>query len=344
MHKNNINSLRFIGAVLVLFGHTFALCYGPGGGEDFLSEWLKPLTGYRAKLPGIGVALFFVMSGYLVTQSYIRNPNMLSYLEARLLRIYPALWATLIFTALVLGPLMTELSLGDYFSKKLTWKYIYHNALLYPDVLHRLPGVFMDNPRAGGINGSLWTLPVEVRMYCIVAILGVSGVLKNRLFFNVIGAAIVLFYLAAPDQFFLLHHLRHERLGLYFLLGALAFVNRESLKLHWSGVAILFIFVFLAYSTAAYNVVYAVWFAYLTLYIAFHSKLRLPDLAARGDFSYGLYLYAFPMTQVSIVFLGPENPWLVLTSTFISSMALAILSWRCIEKPSLRLKRRLIGR
>jgi peptidoglycan/LPS O-acetylase OafA/YrhL len=344
MYKNNINTLRFIGAILVLFGHTFALCYGPGGGEDPISEWLKPLTGYQAKLPGIGVAMFFVMSGYLVTQSYTRTPRLLSYLEARALRIYPALWVTLVLTALVVGPLMTELSLREYFSHKLTWKYIYYNAPLHPDVIHRLPGVFTDNPRPGGINGSLWTLPVEVRMYVIVAVLGVTGVLRNRLFFNVVAAAIVFFYVLAPDHFFLLHKIRHERLGLYFLLGALAFINRQAFKLHWSGVVILFGLVLLTYKNALYDAVYALWFSYLTLYIGFHSKLRMPDLAARGDFSYGLYLYAFPMTQIAIVALGPENPWLVLIATFISSMALAVLSWHFIESPCLRLKGRIAGR
>ena len=70
MRDNNINTLRFVGAFLVLFGHAFELCYGPGGGFDPISAFLKGFTGYGAKLPGIGVAMFFVLSGYLVTRSY----------------------------------------------------------------------------------------------------------------------------------------------------------------------------------------------------------------------------------------------------------------------------------
>jgi peptidoglycan/LPS O-acetylase OafA/YrhL len=344
MYKNNINALRFIGAFLVLYGHTFALCYGPGGGEDPISEWLKPLTGYQAKLPGIGVAMFFVMSGYLVTQSYCRRPSLLAYLEARALRIYPALWATLLLTVFVIGPLMTQLTLNEYFSHKLTWNYLFHNAGLYPDVVHRLPGVFIENPRSGGINGSLWTLPVEVRMYFLVAILGVSGVLGKRIVFNVEAVSIVVFYLLAPDHFFLLHKIRHERLGLYFLIGALAFINRQTLKLHGSGVLILFFLVLMNYKNSLYNAIFAIWFSYLTLYIAFHPRLHLPDLASRGDFSYGLYLYAFPMTQVSIATLGSDNPWLILATTFLSSMMAAVFSWFVVESPCLRLKGRLLSK
>ena len=338
MHSNNINTLRFFGAFLVLFGHTFALCYGPGGGEDPISELIKSFTGYRAKLPGIGVAIFFVLSGYLVTKSYLRSDNLMTYLEARILRIYPALWMALLLTVLVMGPLVTSLELTEYFSHQGTWKYLFHNAKLYPNISHRLPGVFLDNPRAGGVNGSLWTLPVEVRMYLIVAVLGLLGLLTRRWIFNLVACAIVAFYLIAPDKFFFLHSLRHERLGVYFLFGALAFVNRDILTLHWLGVLFLGAIAAINFKGAFYDVTFAVCLGYVTLYIAFHEHIKFPDFAAHGDFSYGLYLYAFPITQLWILFIGPGKPWLVFCATFATTMLLAVSSWHLVEKPTLRLK------
>jgi peptidoglycan/LPS O-acetylase OafA/YrhL len=342
VRDNNIDTLRFFGAFLVLFGHTFVLCYGPGG-EDPISEWMMRYTGYRAALPGLGVAMFFVLSGYLVTKSYVSRQNLLAYVEARILRIYPALWVTLLFTVFILGPLVTSMSVAEYFSHRGTWNYLQHNARLFPDVVYKLPGVFLENPRSGGVNGSLWSLPIEVRMYLIVAVLGVLGVFRRRWAFNVIAIAIVIFYVVAPEHFFLLPELRRERLGVYFLLGALFYINRDVLVLHWAGLLLLGAVAATSfnYGKEFYNLVFAVFFCYLTLYIAFHQHIKFPNLGSRGDFSYGLYLYAFPMTQLGIMLLGPDYPWLIVVTTFISSMLLAMFSWHFIERPSLRLKGKL---
>lgn len=339
MHNNNINTLRFLGAFLVLFGHTFALCAGKGaGGMDPVSAWLKAYTAYQAKLPGIGVAMFFVLSGYLVTRSFENRHNLVAYVEARILRIYPALWITLIFTVFVLGPAVTSLDIKEYFSDPGTWNYLTHNAWLYPNIVYSLPGVFEQNPWTGGVNGSLWTLPVEMRMYAIVALLGVIGFLRNTEIFNLVSLLIVGWFMLLPEQFYLLQTLKHERLGIYFLIGALFYINRERIHYHWLGLLVLGIPMYLSFQTPTYNLAFTVWFSYLVLYLSFHRTIKLPDLAKHGDFSYGLYLYAFPMTQLNILLFGPDNPWLIVLLVFISSILLAIASWYLVEKPCLRLK------
>ncbi|MEZ5502294.1 MAG: acyltransferase [Halioglobus sp.] len=338
MHDNNINTLRFIGAFLVLFGHSFELCYGPGGGVDPISALLMGVTAYHAKLPGIGVALFFVLSGYLVTRSFEHRHSLLAYVEARVLRIFPALWVTLLLTVLVLGPLVTTLDMAAYFTHQGTWKYLLHNAKLFPDIAFNLPGVFVENPWSGGVNGSLWTLPVEVRMYILVALFGVLGFLQRSDVFNLAALLVIAWYLLAPDHFVLLHNIKDMRLGVYFLLGALLYMNREKIVYHWAGVLGLGVLLYFCHRTVAYNLVFATWFAYVVLYISFHRRIRLPDLGKHGDFSYGLYLYAFPMTQLNILLLGPGNPWLVAAATLVSSLALAVGSWFIVEKPFMRLK------
>ncbi len=348
LHNNNINTLRFLGAFLVLWGHTFALCYGPGGDEGYLSELLRPVTAYRAGLPGIGVALFFVLSGYLVCRSYLNRQSLLVYMEARILRIYPALWLNLLLLTLVMGPAVTTLDLPDYFSHPGTWAYLQHNAWLFPDVSYKLPGVFPDNPRAGGVNGSLWTLPVEVRMYLIVAALGFCGILARRTVFNLISVVIVIFYVVAPEHFFLLHHTKHERLGVYFLLGAVLYINAKYIPLNLTGLLLLSAALgamsLPATHPPGFNVIYAIWFSYLVLYLSFHPLLKLPDLSKHGDFSYGLYLYAFPVTQICIFWLGAQRPWLILALGFGLTLLLAACSWFLIEKPALTLKGRLVRR
>lgn len=339
----NINTLRFLGALFVLFGHTFVLCYGPGGGEDPISEWLKGVTGYHAKLPGIGVAIFFVLSGYLVTRSFESRDNLALFIEARVLRIFPALWVTLTITALVLGPLVSTMEPSEYLSHPATWKYVVYNAKLFPDVMYRLPGVFLDNPRMGGVNGSLWTLPVELRMYAFVAIMGIMGLLHRIVLFNIVALLIVVWFVMAPEYFVLLHKLNHERLGVYFLLGAFFYLNRDQITYHWTGLAALSILLIINFKGAFYNLIYAVWFSYLVLYISFHRSIQLPDLGKYGDFSYGLYLWAYPVTQLSILLLGSNSPWPILLITFFTTMVLAIASWFLVEKPAMRLKGRLVA-
>jgi peptidoglycan/LPS O-acetylase OafA/YrhL len=141
-----------------------------------------------------------------------------------------------------------------------------------------------------------------------------------------------------PEQFVLLHELKHERLGVYFLLGALFYMNREKVIYHWLAVAILSAITFLAFGSRLYNLVFAVWFSYVVLYISFHKHIRFPDLGKHGDFSYGLYLYAFPMSQLSIYLFGAGNPWMTAVITFVTAMILAMGSWFLVEKPTLRLK------
>jgi len=344
MHDNNINTLRFLGALLVLFGHSFELCHGPGiGGVDPFSRAVMGYTAFHAKLPGIGVALFFVLSGYLVTRSFEHRPSVRAYVEARILRIYPAFWVTLLLTVFVLGPLVTTLDLPAYFNHERTWNYLVHNAVLFPDVVFKLPGVFEQNPWRGGVNGSLWTLPVEVRMYIIVALLGVLGFLQKRAVFNLVCLLIVGWYVLAPDRFILLHDIRHARLGIYFLLGAFLYVNREKIVYHWAIVALCVALLYLNFRNAAYNALFAGSFAYGVLYIAFHRRIRFPDLGKHGDFSYGLYLYAYPMTQLNVWLFGPANPWLIASLALLWSLALAVASWYLVEKPCLRLKGRFSG-
>lgn len=336
--RNNIGTLRLAGALAVLFGHSFVLSSAGGLGHDPISRALGDVTPFHLGLPGLGVAMFFAISGYLVTQSFVRRGSVFAYAEARLLRIYPALWLAIALTVAV-GAVISAFPPGDFLSSRPTVDYTIGGASLL-DLKYFLPGVFVDNPRAA-VNGSLWTLPVELNMYLFVGIAGVIGLLGRRTLFNLAALAIVAFAVIWPGSLPLLANHEHVEIATFFLAGAVLFVNRDSLPLRGPGVIALALLTVLVSWTAAFALAFAVAFSYAVLWLGFTERVRLPDLAARGDLSYGTYLFAFPVTQLWVAALGPGKPLVIALLTAAVCLPLAFASWRVVEAPALRLKGRL---
>lgn len=330
---NNIGTLRLVGALAVLFGHSFVLTGGVQE-HDPISDVTREVAGYGLGLPGLGVAMFFAISGYLVTRSYMRHASFAAYAEARLLRIYPALILAVGLTIL-LGVVLTTVGAWDFLSSKQTVEYAIHDATLI-DLRYTLPGVFEDNP-SNAVNGSLWTLPVEMRMYILVALAGLLGVLRFRMLFNVVAAVIVVVYLAWPDSPLLADPV-HARAAVFFLAGAVLIVNRDWIPLTGRGAIALAVATALASFTGAYDLIFAFSFAYGLLWLGFTESIRLPNLAAHGDLSYGTYLYAFPVTQVWVQVLQPVSPWVVFLLSLVTVLPLAWMSWHVLEQNALRLK------
>jgi len=332
MHKNNIGTLRYIAALMVLFGHGYNLCIGKHGWLDPISKWLITISPFRKALPGLGVMLFFVVSGYLITASFIRRGHLIEYLIARILRIYPALIAAVIFCALIVGLHVTELPKTDYLLHMHTLKYLVYNCTLIRIQFH-LPGVFSSLPWKGGINGSLWTLPIEVWMYIIVGAFGLAGIFKKSYIYNLLAIILILLSVAKPENFLLLLDPKHAYLGLSFLFGSILYVNK--IPLNFYGLCMLGCASFLAWKTPYYHFISLSFYAYLVLMIGLHPNIRLPKLDKYGDFSYGLYLYAFPFQQLSIYYLGSNSPMLINITALIGAMGMSVISWHLIEKRAL---------
>lgn len=280
--------------------------------------------------------MFFAISGYLVTRSWVRHESFVAYAEARLLRIYPALILAVVLT-LILGLVLTDAESG-FITSRQTVEYAIGNASLM-DLRYTLPGVFEDNP-SNGVNGSLWTLPVELRMYGLVALAGLLGVLRRTLLFNLVAAGIVVLYLAWPGSPLLADPV-HARAAVFFLAGAALFVNRGWAPLTGLGFVLLAAAATLAGLTGAYDLVFATAFSYGILWFGFTDRIRVPNLAAHGDLSYGTYLYAFPVTQVWIQILQSVSPWVVFVLSLAIVLPLAWVSWHLVEQNALRLKGRL---
>lgn len=157
--ENNFNLVRHLAAFFVFFSH----CYPLSNLDNH-----EPLRALSLSLGSVGVDIFFILSGFLVSQSFVANPSWLAYLRNRLLRLLPALTLMVLLSIFILGPLVTDLELFDYFSSKTTHRY-FRNILLLKT--HRdLPGVF-SNQDPSAINGSLWTLLYEVRFYFLAPFL-----------------------------------------------------------------------------------------------------------------------------------------------------------------------------
>ena len=337
--RNNIGTLRMVGALVVLLGHSFVLSSANGRTVDDVSSWLAGFSAFGLGLPGIGLAMFFAISGYLVSASYQRRGSLLAYVEARLLRIYPALWVAIAFMVIV-GFILSPYSPAEYFKSHKTLVYVAGGASLF-DMNYLLPGVFDSNP-SDSVNGSLWTLPVEMRMYVFTAIAGVLGLLGKRRAFNAVVLTAVAVAVIWPGSLPLLGDHNHAEIASFFVAGAALYVNREILPLRAAGLLALIVLTAALSWTAAYPLLFALAFTYAVLLLGFTDRVRLPDLAARGDFSYGTYLYAFFVTQIWVSALGPGHAWVVLVLTLLTTLPLAVLSWHLVEAPALRLKGKLL--
>jgi peptidoglycan/LPS O-acetylase OafA/YrhL len=338
--RNNIGTLRMLGALAVLLGHSWVLTSDDGRTLGPVSEAVSDVTGFHLGLAGLGLAMFFAISGYLVSASYQRRGSLVAYLEARLLRIYPALLVAIAFMVIV-GWVLSPYSPWEYLKSHKTLVYIAGGASLV-DMNYLLPGVFTGNPN-DAVNGSLWTLPVEIRMYLFVAVAGVLGALGRRVLFNLVVAATVAAGVIWPGSIPLLTDQNHAEIATFFVAGAALYVNRDVLPLRAAGLVLLVAATIALSWTGAYPLAFAFTFSYAVLLTGLTRRVRLPDLARHGDFSYGTYLYAFFVTQLWVAALGPGDAALVAVLTLAGTLPLAVASWFLVEAPALRLKGRLFS-
>jgi peptidoglycan/LPS O-acetylase OafA/YrhL len=336
---NNLDALRLIAASLVIFDHAFPLAAKP-------HEW-ENILGFT--LGGLAVSAFFAMSGFLIAKSWSEDPDVLRYTAKRALRLLPALVVAAIFGALVIGGLSTTLHFGDYLRNPGTRDYITHNSLVFP-IRYNLPGVFANNPYGPAVNGSIWSLPIEVLAYGLVLVLGVTGLLKRRALVFAVFLAVLFVHLRLPTSHFLgkgvwfyMPVRQLWELLAMFLVGTLAYLYRDKVtldpKVAWGLVGLMAV----TLKTSMAPAVYLITVPYVLFTVGYSTLPWLRRLSAPGDVSYGIYIYAFPVQQYLAHLRPGTNPWVAAAAAFPITYALAYGSWRVIEKPALRLKRYLPG-
>ncbi len=340
---NNLNLMRLFAAFLVLFGHSYTLVIATVKAPhrmDPISEPLRFYMPFQSGFPGIGVSLFFFISGLLVARSFLNRPRAGSFLLARILRLYPALIFNLLFTIFVIGWICTTLPTAEYFGTKDTWRYFNFNFSLLRSIRYTLPGTFDDFIHYV-VNGSLWTLPYELRLYGWVLALGLLGILRKRAVWLALFAGLLIW-----SQFYLpplpvVGTECPERLWIMFFLGITACLYADKIPLH----PVLLLGFIASAALAwhlwqpAYNALATLTFCYAVLMLAYRRYWRRLDIGRIGDFSYGVYLYAFPVQQALLYVTNRSlTPLELFAASSALTLTLAALSWFAVERPALALK------
>jgi peptidoglycan/LPS O-acetylase OafA/YrhL len=323
--SNNFNALRLGAALLVLLSHSFPLAYGSDGAEP-----LFRISKGQTTLGHISVMIFFAVSGYLITGSFTRSRSPARFVVARVLRLYPALTVVLVVLAMGLGPLVTRLSLLQYFSTFTPYRYVAANLVfLFND---HLPGVFEHVPYARAVDGSLWTLHYEVVCYIAVLALGLMRVLRGPVVFGALVLCVIGEHFRLGGDY--------AALGLPFAAGALICLTDLPLRRDAAlGCAVLCL---VSLFSGGFSIVAGLFGAYLAVTIGASPARLIPDPAHKiGDLSYGTYVWAFPVQQLAASCLGSSVTWWGIAAlSFVPTMVLGWLSWHLIESPILALKPR----
>lgn len=328
---NNFNLIRIVAAGAVVVSHAFPIALGEGTPEPF-----QQATG--RSLGWIAVAIFFAISGFLITRSFDRKSRITRWLSARVMRLFPALIVVLALTALVYGPIFTTLPIGMYFSDPATYAYIPRNLSL-AFLQFELPGVFVGNPLPGAINGSLWTLVHEVACYAGVLALGLSGMLASRrrfaVFLAIYFTAVFATALSAIEASLPHRLVTFRDLSLPFVFGIMLYRWRAHVPLSWIAGAALGGFAWLMSGTPYFDFAFVAAIAYATFLIAYRVTGPVRTYNRAGDYSYGLYIYAFPVQQAVAALTGDHGPAHNMIVSLPATLLLAVLSWHWVEKPAL---------
>lgn len=341
---NNFNLIRMVAALAVLVTHCFALARGSGDAEP-LRETLGMTMGL------IAVDIFFIASGFLVTASLLSRESVVDFFWARALRIFPALLVMLLLTVFGLGLFFSSLPPSSYLANSKTYVYLAKSATMFRGAGEYLPGVFDSNPFRGAVNGSLWTLPHEMRMYVILAIVWAALRLSKRNSARLFHLGIVTiavasgilvvarhFYSPVPPRLFM-------QLFYMFFAGASFYILKDrimlSRKLFWCFVIVLLVSALINKHT--FFVFYLLTIPYILFYVAYVPSGYLRKYNHVGDYSYGTYIYAFPVQQSVAALIPGVSVLSMLLISVPATFLLAVLSWHLLERRALELKTLYIG-
>lgn len=327
--QNNFDALRLLLALLVIFSHSYPLLGKDN--QELFGRLTRQTDGGQ-----IAVDWFFVISGFLITASWQHSRSVWDYAARRCRRIYPGFVIALCVCAFVVGPIGAD-DAANYFHQHDIFAFIYR-PLLFRQVIS-VQNVFSHQAQPGNLNGSLWTIRFELFCYVIVAIVGCCNLFRRRIL--LMGAflaslAVYRFWhgrLIIP-YFDYLDDL--PRFVTFFLAGAVFYLYRDRIPYsRW--IAAVSVLGILMSCWHGFSFLFPLFGTYLLFYLAFNHSIRCYGAAKYGDFSYGTYLYAFPIQQMIVMkfgsVLGPLTLFLVAAP---ATLAVAVLSWHLVENPFLR--------
>lgn len=325
---NNFNLLRILAAVGVLISHAYPVSLGKGAAEP-LSAWLGGVP-----LGAVSVMVFFAISGFFITRSFAERRSLVEFMQARCLRLFPALIVVLAVTVLVSAIWVTTADPGEFWGK--VPAYFLRNITLFAPS-YNLPGVFAANPYGPSINDPLWTLNYEVLCYLGVVAAGLAGLLVRPWRFIL---ALLVYAMAYGVNVVHPLHIRIDSLlmlGLPFVIGMAFWVWRRVIPLSVPLAVVLLGLAFLVRQTAMIEHVLALALSYTVFVVGYARSPILATYNRLGDYSYGTYVYAFPIQQL-LAGYGVVAPFANMALALPAAVICAVLSWHLVEAPAIRLK------
>jgi peptidoglycan/LPS O-acetylase OafA/YrhL len=338
--KNSFGFLRFCLATLVIFSHSYTL--GGFGTEGIFGSTQESYGGFA-------VYNFFILSGFLITRSYINSSSIWCFLWSRFLRIFPAFWTCSIVTILIFAPIifwMENGSLYGYFNIESNNPLDYFRAnFLLQMRQYGIANLLKNIPYPLAFNGSLWTLIYEFKCYLLVGFIGWLGILnKQRIIVICLFTFLWLAYLIdigipgfASRVFPYFSDVYVLRMTMYFLAGATYFLFMENIIVSKKIFLVAIVLTIISLKSNFYLLIAPLTLPYILFLLAF--KLPFSSFDNYGDFSYGLYIYAFPIQQMLSFFqLNTRGFTLYFTLSVLVSIIPSVLSYYLIEKPCLKFK------
>jgi peptidoglycan/LPS O-acetylase OafA/YrhL len=338
---NGFNLVRLIAALLVVVYHCFSLNPAHPGLPDPVTRLLAPAS----NLGAVAVGVFFMISGLFISRSWMHDPHVLRFLLRRVVRIVPGLLVCVTLTTLIAVAFFSDTGWAGVFSSA-TWRYVFGSATLHglqtvipPEEL-RIAGVL----NGQDINGPLWTLYWEGRMYVMLALLGASAILPMRTW--LMGASIFLLAAAGLWPQVLGGYIWNAQMWPLFLIGILLCTLASSIRVGPAQVICALLLAGLSWARWMDTNSTGLTFFGATLILAsaalWVGTARFQGQAyfQRNDYSYGVYIYHWPVILMLRAVMPGLNEITLLLCALAVVLPLAMLSWHWIESPALHFTRR----
>lgn len=333
--NNSMGMIRYVLAIAVLVAHF---------NELFDSNYYFPISSYDA------VGAFFALSGFLLYGNYLKDSSLKRYSIKRIRRVLPPYLFIIILCAFGLS-IVSNISFKEYFAHTEFYKYLFYNSIFMNFMAPELPGVFMSSP-ISAVNASLWTMKVEIMLYCSVPIVAYISFACHRYFklrtplivFIVIYILSMLYRLGFSIMY------EHSGKEIYLIMGR-QFLGQ--LMFFYSGVFVYFIYdrftKHLKYVISVSLVLcmfgcsipyYSITIGPLmisALTIALSSIKGIASIFNKNNISYDIYLFHFPVFQILSQYKQQLDMHYIVI--FILGcgiiVSLSLLSWNLIENPIL---------